>query len=171
LTVAPGALTYAPPYYIASIGNGGFVFAFSDQGGSTACVSGAGFCGSATTGLASATVWGAGIGVDLNQMPTSITPGIYAAPMASSGVTYALSSAPTGTVYLVIDNAGTAYYATITAASGSVPWAMFGTTPWATATNKPLAGPPQMATRLQIQLSAGTAASSFNFCVTALKII
>ena len=117
------------------------------------------------------TVWGAGIGVNLNQMATSTIAGIYAAPTASTGVTYALSGAPTGTVYLVIDNAGTAYYATITPTSGSVPWAMFGTTPWKAATNVALAGPPQMATHLQIQLSAGTAASSFNFCVTSLKIM
>jgi hypothetical protein len=123
------------------------------------------------TGAASAAVWGAGIGVNLNQPPTSTTPGIYAAPTGSTGVTYTLSSAPTGTVYLVIDDASVAYYATITAASGSVPWSMFGTTPWTTATSKPLAGPPQMATHLQIQLSAGTAASSLNLCVTSLKIM
>ncbi|HXN31600.1 MAG TPA: hypothetical protein VN894_07060 [Polyangiaceae bacterium] len=139
--------------------------------GSSVCVSGNAFCGAGTTGAQSATTWGAGIGVNLNQMPTSPTPGTYAAPMASTGVTYALSSLPTGTVYLIIDNGGTAYYATLTAASGSIPWSGFKSTPWAADASAPLGSAPQMATHLQIQLSAGVAAAPFNFCVTSLKIM
>jgi hypothetical protein len=164
-------LTYAPPNYIASVGNGGFAYAFSDMVGSSVCVSGAGFCGAGTTGAASATTWGAGIGVNLNQMPNSTVVGTYAAPMASAGVTYTLSSLPTGTVYMIIDNGGTPYYATLAAPSGSIPWSMFKTTPWEADASAPLGGPPQMATHLQIQLSSGTAANTFNFCVTSLKIM
>jgi hypothetical protein len=164
-------MTYSPPSYLASVGNGGFAYAFSDMVGSSVCVSGAAFCGAGTTGAATATTWGAGIGVNLNQMPTSTVVGTYAAPMASAGVTYALSSLPTGTVYMIIDNAGTAYYATLATASGSIPWSMFKSTPWAPDASAPLGSPPQMATHLQIQLSAGTTANPFSFCVTSLKIM
>jgi hypothetical protein len=170
-TIAPSALTYSPPSYIASVGNGGFVYAFSDMVGSSVCVSGAAFCGAGTTGAQTATTWGGGIGVNLNQMPTSGVPGTYAAPMGSTGVTYALSSLPTGTVYMIVDNGGTAYYATLAAASGSIPWVSFKTTPWQADASAPLGGAPQMATHLQIQLSAGAAANPFNFCVTSLKIM
>jgi hypothetical protein len=164
-------MTYSPPDYLGGVGSGGFAYPFSDMVGSSVCLSGSAFCAAGTTGAQSATTWGAGIGVNLNQMPTSMTPATYAAPAGSTGVTYALSALPPGTFYLIIDNAGTAYYATLTAASGSVPWSMFKSTPWAPDASAPLGSPPQSATHLQFQLSAGTAAAPFNFCVTSLKIM
>jgi hypothetical protein len=169
--VPPGALTYGPPYYIASVGNGGFAYAYSDLMDSSVCVSGSAFCAAGMTGAATATTWGAGVGVNLNQTPNSTVPGTYAAPTASAGVTYALSSLPTGSVYMIIDNGGTPYFATLTAASGSIPWSMFKSTPWVVDASAPLGGPPQMATHLQIQLTAGTAASPFSFCAISLKIM
>jgi hypothetical protein len=168
----PGALTYAPPSYIASVGNGGFVYSYSDTGGSSACVSGAAFCGAGTAAaFVAGKTYGAGIGINLNETPTSSVPGIYAAPAGSTGVSYALSSLPTGTVYMIIVNGGTDYYATLTAASGTIPWSMFVTTPYEPDASAPLGGPPQMATQLNIQINAGAAANMFNFCVTSLKIM
>jgi hypothetical protein len=72
-------------------------------------------------------------------------------------------------MYLVIDSAGTDYYASISAASGLVAWSAFGTTPWDLTTNTILSGPPSAATHVLFQASAGITASAFAFCVTSLK--
>ena len=160
-TIAPTALMYGPPNYIASVGSGGFVYAFSDKVGSSVCVSGNAFCGAGTIGAQTATTWGGGFGVNLNQMPTSMTPGTYAAPMSSTGVTYALSSLPTGTVYLIIDNAATPYYERSPRLRDR-----FHGPPSRRRRGRPTPVPPsearrKMATHLQFQVSAGTAASTF----------
>lgn len=148
---------------------GGYAYAFSDMVGSSVCLNGSAFCGQGSTGAMSATVWGGGIGVNLNQLPGTMTPGVYAVPTAKAGISYTISSLPPGTVYLIIDNSSTAYYATLTNVSAMVPWASFKTTPWQADAAAPLGSAPTAATHIQFQLSAAAAASQFNFCVTALS--
>lgn len=170
--VAAGSITFTPANYWGNIAMGGYGYAFSD-GTSWACLNPGAFCGAGSTAPMSSTVWGAGIGINLNQMPGSMTPGNYMVPANSPGISYTLSSVPSGTVYLMIDDNGPMnnYYATITSAAATVPWSMFQSKPWQLDASAGLSGPPQAATHVQFQMSAGTATNSFAFCVTSLKFM
>jgi hypothetical protein len=170
--VAPGTINFSPANYWGSIGMGGYGYAFSD-GTSWACLNAGAFCGAGNTAPMSSSVWGAGIGVNLNQMPGGTTPGNFAVPTGAMGISYTLSSLPSGTVYLMIDDNGPMnnYYATITSAAATVPWSAFQSKPWQLDASAGLSGPPMAATHIQFQLSAGAAATPFAFCVTSLKFM
>jgi hypothetical protein len=162
--------------YVASsvIGDGGYGFAYDDMVASTSCVLSTALCGAGSTGVASTTVWGGGIGFNLNQaMATgSMSPPVdaYPIPTTATGITYALSSLE-GTMRIVLttSDAPDGYGYTLTAASGTVPWASFNTTPWAPATGTALTGAPQNAQAIEFEVVAGAAPTSFNFCVTSVS--
>jgi hypothetical protein len=152
------------------IGDGGYAYSYSDMGGSTACLDSTAFCGAGSTGVANgAVVWGAGIGVNLNQAtatgPTS--PPINAYAVTGSGVTYTLDGLPAQGMRIVIDNAGTDYCAPLSGASGTVKWSSFNSKCWDNS-GMALSGAPQTATHVNFQVNAGSAAGSFNVCVKAL---
>ncbi|MDP8999486.1 MAG: hypothetical protein M3O46_05185 [Myxococcota bacterium] len=143
-----------------SPGMGGYVFPYGDTG-SVACLNGSSFC---AAGMAAATGYGAGVGVNLNQLPGATgTPPTYPVPASKMGIAYALTAAPPAKTVLIIDNNGVAYQAPVTLASANVPWASF-------ALQTPDAGPPTLtaapvATHIQFQHTMG---ASFNFCITSL---
>jgi hypothetical protein len=160
---------------------GGYTYAFSDAmgmpaGTSSACIAGNAFCGMGTTGVQSAATWGAGIGLNLNQATatSSTSPPINAFQATGTGINYALSGISTG-ARLIIDNSPNYptvvdYCAPITAASGTIPWAMFNAKCWDNS-GTALSAAPTMAHHVQVQVFATATAGSFNFCVTSLKFI
>ena len=165
----------------ATIGMGGYAYAFSDATGmpagmSSACIAGSAFCGMGTTGVQSTATWGAGIGLNLNQaMATSSTsPPIDAFQATGSGISYALSGLSSG-ARLIIDNSPNYptvvdYCAAISNASGTLPWSMFNTKCWDNS-GTALTAAPAMAHHVQVQVYATSMAGSFNFCVTSLKFM
>jgi hypothetical protein len=157
------------------VGMGGYGYSFSD-GTSISCLNGSAFCGAGTIATANPptyTLYGGGIGVNLNQASGTTTKMTMAA--TGSGITYALTNLPAtpATVRLIVDNAGVDYCNNITAATGTVTWSEF--TPMCY--NLPggdagagLAGPPATASHVQFQVnSSATGPGAFNFCVTALS--
>lgn len=172
-----GGLPLSPANYYSGLADGGYTYPYSDQQGdgggtSSICQESSALCAAGTTGIQSATTWGAGVGVNLNQIPGSVhAVGTYAVPSSATGISYAVTALPAAqTVYLTIDNAGTDYYAALTSLSGHVPWASFKTTPWTPATSVVLGNAPTTATHVEFQVQAGAgAASNFSFCVTSLS--
>ncbi len=153
---------------------GGYAYAYSDKVLSTACLASGAFCGQGTTGAQtpanSSTVWGAGIGVNLNQPAGSMTVGSCAA--TGSGIAYTISGAlPPQGMRLIIDNGGMDYCAPLPSVSGTVPWSAFNTTCWQPSGGMALSGPPATATHVELQVNAATAQGSFDFCVTALSFM
>ncbi len=172
-----GGLPLSPANYFG-LANGGYAYPYSDAtsgaggGTSTICQESSALCAAGTTGIQSTATWGAGVGVNLNQTQGDLTTvGTYAVPASATGISYGVTALPAGqTVYLTIDNAGTDYYAPLTALSGQVPWSGFKTTPWAPATSVVLGGPPSTATHVEFQFQAKAGATSnISFCVTALS--
>lgn len=173
-TVAPGALPLTTGFFPAAvIGNGGYAFPFSDEAGSSACVSSSALCTKGSTAanseLTSATIWGAGLGMNLNQAKDG---GGLAMPYAvpGSGIRYTLSNLPAQEVRLAIDNLGIEYCALLTTASASMTWAQFNTKCW-DGTGTPLAGAPTQATFIAFHTVANPVASSFDFCVTSIGFL
>jgi hypothetical protein len=172
-----GGLPLSPANYYSGLANGGYAYPYSDGsvgaagGTSTICQGSSGLCAAGTTGIQSAATWGAGFGVNLNQTQGSTAAGTYTVPPSATGITYALTALPAAqTVYLTIDNAGTDYYASLTALSGHVLWSAFRTTPWAPATSVALGNAPSTATHVEFQIQAETGSTSnFAFCVTSLS--
>jgi hypothetical protein len=153
---------------------GGYAYSYADMGGSTACLDTIAFCGMGTTALqtpaTSMTVWGSGIGVNLNQRMGATTSGACAA--TGGGIGYAISGTlPPQGMRLIIDNAGKDYCAPLTATSGTIPWSAFSTQCWQPEAGAGLAAAPTMATHVQFQVNAAAAAGTFNFCVTSLKFM
>ncbi len=169
-----GALAFNPSYYLpaATLGMGGYAFAYADTGGSSACLDGNAFCvqGSLVAWNPPAySDYGAGIGVNLNQAGRSTAPGTFAA--TGSGITYALSALPPNPVRLIIDNAGQDYCTNISATSGNAPWGSF----YVQCYNLPagdagasLSAAPATATHVELQISTVVTPSVFDFCITAL---
>jgi hypothetical protein len=171
--VASGAISTASNYVASSvIADGGYAYAYEDKGGSTACLDSTSLCGMGTTGVAAgSTVWGAGIGLNLNQAQatSSTSPPINTYAVTGSGITYSLSNLPPQGMRLTIDNGGTTdFCAPITAASGTVKWATFNTACWDDS-GTALTGAPTAATHINFQVDAGTASGTFDFCVTAVS--
>jgi hypothetical protein len=169
--VSSGALT-TPSGFYSGIAAGGYTYAYSDGNGSTACVDAEAFCGSGTTaaGNGTSTVWGGGIGVNLNQANVmNATANPYPVPSNSYGIEYLVSNVPvTQGMRLVIDDAasGTEYCATVSATSGGIPWTSFNTACWTPSTGTYLAGPPISSTHINFQVPSPYAESgTFNFCV------
>ena len=154
-------------------GMGGYAYAYADStppalGTSTACVDATAFCGTVATGMVSASTWGGGIGVNLNQQGGGSAVGMFAA--TGTGIKYALSGlAPQG-MRILIDNVTptNSYCANQTAASGTIPWSAFNTTCWQPDGGSGLSGPPTMATHINFQVNATASPGTFSFCVTSL---
>ena len=178
ITVASNALVFTPANFLpampGTVGMGGYGYAFSD-GTSVSCLNGNAFCGAGTIAMANPptySVYGGGIGVNLNQVMNATTKMTMAA--TGSGITYALTNLPStpATVRLIVDNAGVDYCNNITTATGTVPWSGF----FAMCYNLPggdagagLAGPPAAASHVQFQVnSAASGPGAFSFCVTQL---
>jgi hypothetical protein len=152
---------------------GGYAYAYSDKVQSSACLAASDFCGQGTTGAQtpanSSTVWGAGIGVNLNQ-PPGMAPASCAA--TGSGIAYSVTGPlPSQGMRLVIDNGGMDYCAPLSAVSGTVPWSAFNTACWQPSSGAALSGAPATATHVELQVNAVPAAGTFDFCVTTLKFM
>jgi hypothetical protein len=172
-TAAAGAIPVASNYLAASvIGKGGYTFSYSDGKGSTACNDMTAFCGAGTTAIADpmGTIWGAGLGANLNQAmaTSSASPPVGTYSATGSGIAYTISNLPTQGMRLIIDNSATDYCAPLSAASGTVKWASFNSKCW-DGSGTSLTGAPTAATHVQFQVTAGPAAGPFNFCVTAVS--
>jgi hypothetical protein len=167
------AIPLASVYLAASvIGDGGYAYAYADRMGSSACIDTTAFCGAGTTAIATptGTVWGAGIGVSLNQaMATSAaSPPVGQYAVTGSGISYSLSDLPMQGMRLAIDEGGQDYCAPLTTASGTIAWASFNTKCW-DHSGVALAGAPKTATYVHFQVTAATAMAAFDFCVTAVS--
>jgi hypothetical protein len=116
------------------------------------------------------TVWGAGIGVSLNQpmAMSAVSPPVGPYAVTGSGITYALSNLPVQGMRLAIDEGGVDYCAPVSAASGTVKWASFNSKCWDNS-GLTLAGAPKAATYVHFQVTAATAVAPFNFCVTSVS--
>jgi len=167
------ATNYLTPSLCASA-PGGYAYSYADKAGSTSCLSESAFCGQGTTTIQtptnSSTAWGAGIGVNLDQVMGTMVPGACAANGA--GIGYAVSGMlPPQGMRLIIDSAGMDYCAPLSAVSGMVPWASFNTACWEPSTGTALMAAPSMATHVEFQVNAASAAGTFDFCVTSLEFM
>ncbi len=169
--VASGAVALTGHYLASSvIAMGGYAYAYSDGMGSTACVDATALCGTGTTGVANSagTIWGAGIGFNVNQAvatgPASPPLNSYAA--TGVGIAYALDALPAQGMRIIVDSGGTDYCAPIAAASGTVVWGTFNTKCWDDSGTF-LSGPPT-ATHIQFQVTADAASTPFDVCVTSV---
>lgn len=153
---------------------GGYAYAYDDGLGSVTCLESTAFCGSgniAAQNPPSYTIYGGGLGVNLNQpaATSAVPPPKMTLAATGSGVSYTVTSVPTLGLRIAIDQAGTDYCAAVKTASGTVPWAMFNTKCYdATPDGVALAGPPSMATHIQFEVPSGPAPGTFDFCVTAV---
>jgi expansin (peptidoglycan-binding protein) len=152
------------------IANGGYGYSYNDGHGSTVCIDSTAMCGTGTTAVADAagTIWGAGIGANLNQAQgtaASPNPSVNNYAATGTGIAYSLSNLPAQGMRIVIDNGGTDYCVPIAAASGTVGWASFNTKCWDNSGTF-LSGAPATATHILFQVTADAASTPFNFCVT-----
>jgi|HubBroStandDraft_6_1064221.scaffolds.fasta_scaffold04320_9 hypothetical protein len=171
-TLSSGAIALTSNYLAGSvIGDGGYAYAYDDGLGSTACLDATALCGTGKTAVtnASGSIWGAGIGFNLNQAVATGTasPAVGSYAATGTGITYALSNLPAQGMRIVIDDGGTDYCAQIGAASGTVYWTEFNTKCW-DGTGTSLTGAPATATHILFQVTADAAATAFNLCVTSL---
>jgi hypothetical protein len=190
-TVASGAIVLSSSYLTAAaggIGMGGYAYAYNDSqndagGTSASCLAASAMCTSGMTDISNSTGthYGAGIGFNLNQAQSTgcssmpINP--YTVPSGSVGLSYTISNLPPGGARIAIGNftSGTAgagnqdYCATLTAASGTIPWAQFNSQCWVNTAGDFLTGPPTAPIHVEFQLPSGAAAASFNFCVESVK--
>jgi hypothetical protein len=173
--VASGAVVLTASYLPKTvIADGGYAFAYSD-GVSTACLDAAALCATGTTGVnPPTTVYGSGIGFNLNQaMATgTVSPPISPFTATGLGLSYKLSSLPAQGVRIAIDGpeiAGVAtdYCAVLSTTSGTVAWAKFNSKCWDDS-GVFLTGPPTNATHIEFQVPAVATATPFNFCVDSV---
>jgi hypothetical protein len=167
-------------------GSGGYAFAYQDTGGSVVCLDGcpqsvadvapacavpaatAELCTHGTLGANPApySVYGGGIGINLNQVMGATAVGTFAA--TGSGIGYAVTSVPTNGLRIQIDHGGMTYCAPVTATTGTIPWANFAITCYNTPPGAALTGPPNDATQIEFQMVTVATAGSGDFCVTSL---
>jgi hypothetical protein len=177
-TVASGAVPLTDNYIAGSvIGDGGYAFSYADgitPGGSTACVNSTALCATGQTGVSSMTVYGAGIGFNLNQMmaTSSASPPINTYSVMGVGISYSLSNMPTQGARIAIGDSdgttGTDYCATLPGKSGTVLWSSFNTKCWDNSGTS-LSGPPSNPVHVEFQVPAGATAAPFDFCVTSVS--
>jgi hypothetical protein len=160
----------------------GYAYFYNDSmnstgGTSTSCLSATALCTAGMTDVANATgtLFGAGIGFNLNQTrsPACVSGTVdpFTVPAGSVGLSYTLSNLPTGGARLIIGNAsgstGTDYCVTLTAASGTIAWTKFNSECW-TDQGTFLTGPPSDPIHINIGTPSGPTAASFNYCVESL---
>jgi hypothetical protein len=176
--VAPGAIVLTANYLSKTvIADGGYAFAYSD-GTSTGCLDAGALCTTGTTAAVtaatSATIYGSGIGFNLNQAMATGTasPPIDAFAATGLGLSYTLSNLPAQGVRIAIDGppiagVATVYCAVLSATSGTVAWAKFNSKCWDDSGTF-LTGPPTSATHIEFQVPSVATATPFNFCVEAV---
>lgn len=157
-----------------SLAMGGFTFTSTDMLGSVACVDTARFCASGTTaaGDTAGTVWGALVGVNLDQADAAgAAANGYSVPSASTGIYYEVSQRPLQGLRIQTDNAGASYCAILTTTSGLIPWTAFNTSCWNASMGTYLLGPPTTSHNIAFVVPSvvGGAAESFNFCVDLVQ--
>jgi hypothetical protein len=152
----PGALCTEGTY-------AGYLYVYSD-GTSTICAGPDSLCASGTTGVADTAgkIWGAGVGINLDKAepPADVQ-------LSGTGMTYALSSLPTQGLRAQVTVGGKDYCVKLASASGTVAWTDFNTACWDNSGTK-LTGAPKTA-HLGFQVTAATAAGTFDFCVTKVS--
>ena len=162
-----------------TVGSGGYAFQLVDcatAGCSTACVDSTTLCGAGTTGVQNATytIYGSGFGFDVSEgVGTGAKPTIT--PTAT-GLSYSVDSLPTNGLQIVLSSpafpasAGPCYLIKPGgAATGTILWGSFNTKCY---DNPPDGTPFTQAsgiTGINFQVPATTAASTWNFCVTAIS--
>ena len=146
----------------------GYNFSFTDGKTSTVCMSPESLCAAGVTGAQDPPAysdWGAGFGFNLS--PDTTLTSIVELQLPGTGVSVTVSSLPTGADMRVqVTVAGTDYCAKMTTASATLAWTSFNTKCWDNS-GTALPGAPKTA-KIQFQAASGTAAGSFDFCVTAL---
>jgi hypothetical protein len=140
--------------------------------GSTACIDSTAMCVTGSTAVANSTgtIWGSGLGFNLNQAmgtATNSNPTIGAMATTGTGISYSLSNLPAQGMRILIDEGGTNYCVPISTASGNVSWAAFNTKCWDN-TGTYLTGAPSTATHIEFQVTSDAAPTSFDFCVTSV---
>jgi hypothetical protein len=111
-------------------------------------------------------VYGAGFGFNLSPDTTLAT--TVEVQLAGAGVSVAVSSLPTGADLRIQVNVGGAdYCAKMTTATQTLAWTAFNTKCWDN-TGTALTAAPKTG-KIEFQASSGTAAGSFDFCVTSLS--
>jgi hypothetical protein len=140
--------------------------------GSSACIDSTALCATGSTAIANSTgtIWGAGLGFNLNQTmgtATNSNPTINTLAATGTGIAYSLSNLPAQGMRIQIDNGGTTYCTPISAASGNVNWAAFNTKCWDNSGSF-LTGAPTTATHVEFQVTADAATTPFNFCVLSV---
>jgi hypothetical protein len=143
----------------------GYTYIYADKGGSKVCIAADSLCGNGSTAIADAkgTIWGAGIGFNLDK---STTPA--AVQLAGTGMTYALSSLPSQGMRAQVSVSGTDYCAKLASASGTVKWTDFNTACWDNSGTSLTAAP--STPHIGFQVTAGTTAATFDFCVTKVTL-
>jgi hypothetical protein len=174
--VTSGAIPLTSNFLASTvIGMGGYAYSYND-GTSTACIDATAFCGSGSTTVTDTMgkLWGAGIGFNLNQAMATGTASppiqMYMVPATAKGITYGLSALPTQGARLQIDLGGTDYCTPLMAATGTVMWSSFNSKCWDNS-GTALAGPPATATHILFQVTAVSAATPFDFCVTKIAFM
>jgi hypothetical protein len=177
-------------FQIANFGSaaylGGYAFSYNDSptppntgtcttGATTTCNDPTALCISGTLGMTNPptySCYGGGFGINVGQMMGSMTN----SPISLAGTTkinYALSgfnSIPGG-MRIQVTEGGMTYCATITTATGSVPWTSLAQTCYDTPPGTALAGAPMALTNIQFSIDdAATAGSGYEVCVTSLSV-
>ena len=171
-TISSGAIPLTSNYLSGSvIGDGGYAYAYDDGMGSTACLDATALCATGMTAVtnASGSIWGAGMGFNLNQAMATGTasPAVNSIAATGTGISYTLSNLPPQGMRVVIDDGGSDYCVPIADASGNLNWASFNTKCWDNSGTF-LTGAPATATHIEFQVTADAAATPFNFCVTSV---
>jgi hypothetical protein len=122
------------------------------------------------------TNYGAGLGINVTQGVNGGNTGFYVAP-TSTGLYFAVSRYIAGMQVLLNNNQGTngALFPCYTLPVGQtgpvvIPWTAFREQCYATPPGPALAGPPSQLTAIEVQVGGTSAATLFQFCVTALAI-
>jgi hypothetical protein len=175
-TVTSGAIALTSNYLPATvIADGGYAYAYSD-GTSTACIDSTNMCTQGMTTVANATgsLYGAGIGFNLNQAMSTSTAmtAINTYTPTGVGISYTVSSLPPQGLRLAIGDyvsatQGTDYCAILSTTSGTVPWAAFNSKCYDN-TGTFLSGPPVNPIHMEFQIPSGTVAEPFDFCVDSV---
>jgi hypothetical protein len=181
VTATAGALPllscgYMPSAASGGVAGGGYAFAFADEtlsppGRSSSCLDPSAFCGAGTTVQVteSATDYGGGIGVTLNQAMGTDTPQNTYSLTGTTGISYALSNLPIGARLIVGDlngSSGTDYYVNLTTGRDTVSWSSFQCE---VGCSGGLTGPPT-ATHVEFEVPSPFP-SVWSFCVIALSFV
>ena len=167
--------------YLASPGNpgaGGYVYAFSDAGGSAATIGVTQFCGCGTNVAQNPPTYsdfGGGIGVNVNQDQAVGLDGGASMPepfaATGTGLSYALTSVPAAGLRVQIytsDMGPTVPYCVeATEAIATIPWTMFNTKCQDSPSDGVApSGAPADLTKIEFLVPAVASAESWDFCVT-----